>query len=195
MPLQRNQYICLLSLQPAMHFVVGVKVHSICFPRLTIQKRMLCPFLGLNTQKRSIKFSKLDSGNSGNTCGVLTSGHLKHSSTAQCSGSPPERTSFLYVVGFSVLYKKSSFHHGENWKRDDRPLWGHRVSSNHQSLVWGFTYFGNYHTPKPLQDYNLSAGIWNEAWNTNRRMIILIIYLVHIKSLVWGWKSSFRLRA
>lgn len=68
-------------------------------------------------------------------------------------------------------------------------------SRNHQSLARGFTFFGNCHTPKHLQDYNLSDGIWNGAWNTNRLMIILIIYLVHIKSLVWGWKASFRPRA
>lgn len=91
--------------------------------------------------------------------------------------------------------RKGSFHHRGNWERDERSLWGHRVSSNHQSLVLGSTYFGNYHTSKHLQDHNLSARIWNGAWNTNRLMIILIIYLVRIKSLVWGWKASFRLRA
>lgn len=199
---------------------------------------MLCPFLGWNTQKRSRKFSK---PNPGSASSAPSFGHLKRAGIAQCSGKNKFRV--LCGVLHIIARRKGSFHHyNENWKRDERCLWRHRVSSDHESVLWGFSCFSNYHTQRHLQDYNLylpycsglpvlempfsihslylhkyslvaenkqsslhwtlglnsalepEKGPW-PASHTIRLAIILIIYLIHIKSVVWGGKALFRLRA
>lgn len=112
-------------------------------------------FLGLNTQKRSIEFSQADSGSSGSACAVVTSGHPKQSGTAQGTG----RTSSLSIVGFRYYTRrKSSFHHGENWKRGERSLWGHRgqkpsIPGSRFHLFWKFSH------SKAL------TGLWSLWWN------------------------------